>query len=192
MKATLWPATLAALVAVACGDVEEAGEPGSTPTPATTSAGAPSDDPAGSGWLAVDHESGSATIEILAGDGGENDGWNFNGHAYGDVTVVVPLAHDVTINFSNDDPVNRHSLAVLAPPNRGFPIAFDRVDPAFDGAMTSMATSATESTARGESESITFHVDRTGSFALVCLVPAHAATGMWIGFEVSEDDWGVR
>lgn len=190
MKATLWPAMLAVLVAVACGDVEEAGEPGPTPTPATTSAGALSQDAAGSGWLSV--ESGSATIEILAGDGRENDGWNFNGHAHGDVTVVVPLAHDVTVNFSNDDPVNRHSLAVLAPPARGFPIAFDEVEPAFEGAMTSMATSTTESTAQGESESITFHVDRTGSFALVCLVPAHAATGMWIGFEVSEDDWGVR
>jgi hypothetical protein len=191
MRATSWLAALALFVAVACGDVEEAGEPGRAPTPAATSAAAPSDAD-GSGWLSVDRESRAATIEILAGDGEENDGWNFNGHAHGDMTVVVPLAHDITIHFSNDDPVNRHSLAVLAPPERGFPIAFDRVEPAFEGAATTMATSTTESTARGESESITFHVDRTGSFALVCLVPAHAATGMWIGFEVSEDDWGVR
>lgn len=143
--------------------------------------------------MRLDRAASTATIDILAGDGGENDGWNFNGHAHGDVTVVVPRAHDITIRFSNDDPANRHSLAVLQQPDGGFPIAFEEVEPAFEGAITSMATSATEATARGEAESISFRADRSGAFALVCLVPAHAATGMWIGFHVSDDgEWGIR
>ena len=39
----------------------------------------------------------------------------------------------------------------------------------------------------GESETITFVAGEAGRYSLVCLVPAHAVSGMWIGFEVSPE-----
>ena len=135
--------------------------------------------------MTLDDGGRSATLSIVAGEGSHNDGWNFNGHSHGDVTVVVPLGIDVSIRFSNEDPANRHSLAILQSAGR-FPIAFDAVTPAFAGAITSGATSSTESTPRGGSETIAFAADRVGDYALVCLVPAHAASGMWIGFAVED------
>jgi uncharacterized cupredoxin-like copper-binding protein len=37
----------------------------------------------------------------------------------------------------------------------------------------------------GGAETITFTASDAGEYSLVCLIPAHAATGMWMGFTVS-------
>ncbi len=52
----------------------------------------------------------------------------------------------------------------------------------------------TEATAPGGGTgSITFVAYEAGEYGLVCPVPARAATGMWIGFEVSgSGDSGLR
>jgi uncharacterized cupredoxin-like copper-binding protein len=44
-----------------------------------------------------------------------------------------------------------------------------------------------EATQPGASESISFTADAAGAYTLVCYIPAHAATGMWINFTVSAD-----
>jgi len=177
---------LAALAVVAaCGETGDAGDSVSDGAPATPSASA-SPGRSVSSWLSFDDDRRTASLSLVAGDGSENDGWNYNGHAHGSVTVVVPEGFEVTIDFTNKDPANHHSVAVLEASD-AFPVSFDGVDPVFEGAATSGATSSTESTALDESETIGFLADRAGSYAFVCLVPAHAATGMWIGFEVASD-----
>jgi uncharacterized cupredoxin-like copper-binding protein len=51
-----------------------------------------------------------------------------------------------------------------------------------------------ESTAPGGgAETITFTASTAGDYAIVCVIPAHALQGMWIGFEVSASgESGVR
>lgn len=134
-------------------------------------------------WMTVDEDGRSVVIALVAGATGANDGWNFNGHSHGDATIVVPEGFEVTIDFSNEDPATVHSVAVLAGP--AFPVTFDDPAPAFEGAITSGATSTADGTKTGESESISFTASSPGEFAIACLIPAHAATGMWMGFEVS-------
>lgn len=180
--------TLGAVVLLGCGGGEEGGQPASSPDPATEAAAAiPAD------WISVDDAARTVTITLVAGETDANNRWNFNGYASGEATVVVPVGYTVTINFENRDPVHRHGVGVLAK-EASYPPVFDEATPVFDGAITANATSMTEATAPGGgTESITFVASEAGEYALVCAVPANAATGMWIGFEVSESgDSGLR
>lgn len=144
-------------------------------------------------WMQVDRNARTVTLDIVAGQGNANNRWNFNGHANGDATVVVPQGYEVTLNFENADPNNPHSVAIDARTGGSWPATFDNPTPAFEGATTSGAASMTEATQPNESETITFTAAEAGSYTMICYVPAHAATGMWIGFEVSAaDEAGVR
>ena len=182
-------AALVALTIVACGggDADTGGAPATAePAPAA----APAAQPAGGelsmpDWMSVDADAQTVTIEIVAGLTADNNRWNFNGFASGNGNIVVPAGYTVTINFRNDDPVTFHSLAVLDGAG-SWPVTFDGVSPTFDGAVTSNPTSMTDATApNGGAETITFTASDAGEYSLVCVIPAHAATGMWMGFTVS-------
>ncbi len=96
------------------------------------------------------------------------------------------------MNFENVDPVNFHSVAVLEA-SASYPAVFSEYSAVFDGAETSNPMSMTDATAPNASETITFTASTAGEYALVCLIPAHAVTGMWIGFEVSASgESGIR
>ena len=184
--------TLGAVALLGCGGGGEGGQPASASDPATEAdAPAPAAIPAD--WISVDDAARTVTVTLVAGETDANNRWNFNGYASGETTIVVPVGYTVTINFENRDPVHRHSVGVLARA-AGYPPVFDEATPVFEGAITANATSMTEATAPGGgAESITFVASEAGEYALVCAVPANAATGMWIGFEVSESgDSGLR
>jgi len=83
---------------------------------------------------------------------------------------------------------------MVLPAASTWPATFSNPTPAFDGAISTNANSMTEATAPGGgTETITFTASSAGDYALVCGIPAHAVTGMWIGFEVSASgESGVR
>lgn len=184
--------TLGAVALFGCGGGEEgdrsASSPGTAPeADAAPSATMPAD------WISVDDAARTVRVTLVAGETDANNRWNFGGYANGEATVVVPVGYTVTVNFENRDPVHYHSVGVLAKA-ASYPAVFEEATPVFDGAITSNATSMMEATAPGGgTESITFVASEAGEYALVCPVPAHAVTGMWIGFEVSEaGDSGLR
>ena len=184
--------TLCAVAFCGCGSGDGDDPPAPAPDPAREAdAAAPAAMPAD--WISVDDAARTVTVTLIAGETDANNRWNFNGYANGEATVVVPLGYTVTIDFENRDPVHHHSAGVLARA-ASHPPVFDEATPVFDGAITSNATSMTEATAPGGgTESITFVASEAGEYALVCAVPAHAVTGGWIGFEVSEaGDSGLR
>lgn len=176
--------TLGAVVLIGCGSGEAGDQPASDPDAATT-AEVSATDAMPADWIAVDEAARTVGVTLVAGETDANNRWNFNGYANGEATVVVPLGYTVTIHFENRDPAHHHSAGVLAR-IASYPPFFDEAVPVFDGAITANATSMTEATAPGGgTESITFVASEAGEYALVCPVPANAATGMWIGFEVS-------
>ena len=186
---------LAAFSLFACGggDGSDTPSPAPAPAPAAATPSAVPAAPATVDWIAVDEGARTVVIDLVAGSTDANNRWNFNGYANGDATVVVPEGYTVTLNFENRDPVNYHSVGVLERA-ASYPAIFDQAVPVFDGAMTTNATSMTEATAPGGgTETISFTASAAGEYALVCPVPAHAVTGMWIGFEVSASgDSGLR
>jgi len=187
-------ALFALLAFAACGGGEPA--PDATPAEEAAPAEAPASAPAGemtmTDWFHVDEANQMVHMTITAGAVDNVIGyWNFNGGANGDMTITVPEGYNVMIDFKNDDPAMAHSLGISAT-NSGFGAMVDPVA-AFEGAMTSNPTSMTQATMPGQEESISFVASTAGEYAMVCYIPGHAATGMWIRFNVSSDGtFGVQ
>lgn len=197
MTNRIFAAGTALLFALACGGGESApgaeneqaaGEMGGQDT-ATQTQPAELTQP---DWMTVDQDANTVTMDITAGETSANNNWNFNGYFNGNATVVVPEGAEVTINFDNQDRQMAHSVGIDEM-TENFPANFEEVTPAFDGAVTSGANTLQDATQPGESESITFTAGEAGEYSMICYVPAHAVTGMWIYFEVSpEGDAGFR
>jgi uncharacterized cupredoxin-like copper-binding protein len=170
----------------ACGGSEPAQTGGEAPAES-----APAEAPASSAltvpsWMTVDEAGMTVTLEIAAGQTADNNYWNYNGYYGGAGEIVVPAGYTVTINFQNNDPGMAHSIGVDSRTS-GFPSMFTDPVPAFEGAISANPTSLTEATMPGESETITFVASEAGSYSLICYIPAHALTGMYMPFTVSAD-----
>jgi FtsP/CotA-like multicopper oxidase with cupredoxin domain len=141
----------------------------------------------GAEWVAVDHAAKQVTLQIGAGTSEENIRWNFNGYYKGAGTLRIPAGYRVVIEFTNADPMVRHSVGLteLLDP---FPMMFTDPEPVFAGAVSSNPTNPAEGTPPGEGETIEFTADRKGTYALACMMPAHAMTGMWLRVEVVASD----
>lgn len=137
-------------------------------------------------WMTVDQDAKTVHLKIVAGETNANNSWNFNGYVNGEATITVPEGFTVTIEFENRDQVMAHSIGVDAL-TANFPPIFDDPEPVFPGAISSNPTDLVTATQPGQSETITFTASQAGSYSLVCYIPAHAMTGMWIGFVVSAD-----
>ncbi len=175
------------------GDYSAATETSAEATPEAAEMDAPAGGLADVDWIVTDDAAQTVTINLVAGQTNDNNNWNFNGLWNGSGSVVVPEGYEVTLNFENADPINYHSVVVMEP-QASYPAVFESAVPVFEGAETSNATSMTESTEPGGgTETVRFVASAAGDYALVCPVPAHAVTGMWIGFEVSANgESGLR
>ncbi len=176
----------------ACGGSEPAQTGGEAPAESAPAAAPASSALTVPSWMTVDEAGMTVTLEIAAGQSADSNYWNFNGYYGGAGEIVVPAGYTVTINFQNNDPGMAHSLGVDSRTS-GFPSMFTDPVPAFEGAITGNPTSLTDSTMPGESETITFVASEAGSYSLICYIPAHALTGMYVPFTVSADgEAGVR
>ncbi len=78
-----------------------------------------------------------------------------------------------------------HSLGIIAATSN-FSATLEP-NPVFEGAITHNPTSMTEATMPGQEETVTFTASTAGNYSMVCFIPGHAATGMWVHFNVSSD-----
>lgn len=173
------------LALFACGGGEPASEAPATEA-ASQPAAAAAAAPAAADWFQIDEASQTVTLNLVAGSTTDNNSWNFNGFYNGNATVTVPEGYTVNVNFSNSDANMAHSVGVDErtgnfPPNMADPT------PVFAGGISADPTSLTSATMPGESESFSFVADAAGEYTLVCYIPGHAVTGMWIHFNVSAD-----
>lgn len=140
-------------------------------------------------WMTVDEAARTVTMEIDAGADDANNRWNFNGLYAGEGSITVPEGYTVTIEFTNSDPTQPHSLGIGEAMDT-YPATFENPQPVFAGAMTSNPN--TSGTPSNESETIEFTTDTAGDYAMICYVPGHAVAGMVIPFTVSaEGEAGV-
>lgn len=123
-------------------------------------------------------------MELYAGLGGANSAWNFNGYHHGNATYVVPVGWEVEVTYETLDANVPHSAAVVET-REEIPKSGSDVRLAFPGASTPSFTSGLSST-RG-TVTFDFRADEAGRYWIFCGVAGHAAGGMWIWLEVSED-----
>lgn len=136
-------------------------------------------------WFTVDNDAKTVTMTITAGLTDAKNHWNFNGGHDGNMTITVPEGYGVTIHFKNADPVMAHSLGITTTTS-GFAAMMDPT-PAFPGAITQNPESMTDATMPGEEETVSFTASKAGNYAMACYIPGHAATGMYVLFNVSSD-----
>ena len=134
-------------------------------------------------WMTVDATARTVTMDIRAGASDVNNYWNFNGLYAGHGSITVPQGYAVTINFTNADPTQPHSLGIDEA-QESWPATFDAPEPAFAGAITPDATTGT---APNGTATLTFTADAAGDYAMVCYVAGHAVAGMHIPFHVTAD-----
>jgi len=184
------------LVAVlsACGGGEPAAEaPADTeaeaaPEPAAQPATAADQGPTGEltmpSWFTMDEASQTVDITVTSGATPAKNYWNYNGAADGTMRITVPEGYTVNVEFVNEDPNMAHSFGIEASRDMG---AAPQPNPVFEGAVTESPTSMMEATMTGETETVTFTAGAAGDYFMVCYVPGHLSTGMWIHFRVSGD-----
>ncbi|HEY7471912.1 MAG TPA: cupredoxin domain-containing protein [Gemmatimonadota bacterium] len=134
-------------------------------------------------WMTVDATARTVTMDIRAGGSDVNNYWNFNGLYAGHGSITVPQGYAVTINFTNADPTQPHSLGIDEA-QESWPATFDAPEPAFAGAITA---DPTVGTAPNGTATLTFTTDAAGEYSMVCYVPGHAVAGMHVPFNVTAD-----
>ncbi len=136
------------------------------------------------GWMGT--EDGRVAFDVIAAWSSQNNGWNFNGYANGEITVVVPAGWRVSIEFASKDGNYPHSLVVIDDPRPegSLPPKAGREAAAFSRAYTSKPTQGMRS---GKEGRISFSADEAGDYLWYCGVPGHGPAGMWVGFKVSAE-----
>jgi FtsP/CotA-like multicopper oxidase with cupredoxin domain len=182
---------------LACGGAADEGATEDTTavdTTAMTEEPADMGGPAGSlstpAWMTVDETSQTVSMDVVAGESEANNRWNFNGLYAGEGAIVVPQGYSVTINFTNADPNQPHSLGIDEAMD-SYPAIFESPEPVFAGAISPDA--GTTGTAPNGTATVTFTAETAGEYAMICYIAGHAVAGMVIPFEVSADgSAGVR
>jgi sulfocyanin len=145
------------------------------PMKAATGGGAPVATDTGaadaSKWLKYDAATNTVTFELIAGP------FNFNGYTNGDAALVVPAKSNVVLNFVNEDGTP-HSAEVYS--GEG-PLPNIGGDPAIPRAYTDKVA---EGLPQGAKSVVRFTAPDSGTYRIICGVPGHALSGMWIYFKV--------
>jgi sulfocyanin len=123
------------------------------------------------GGLSYDAATNTVTFELIAGP------FNFNGYAAGGATLVVPAKARVIMNFANKDGTP-HSAIVIS--GNG-PIPSSPGDAAIPRAYTNKVV---EGLPQEATDVMRFPVPASGTYRIVCGVPGHALSGMWIWLKV--------
>jgi len=153
---------------------------GASATPSKTAATASStapDEVKVNDYMSYDPNANRVTLQINSALGGVNGGMNFNGGARGNHTITIPVGWTVSWEFKNLDAIPHSAIIIDA--KQPFPALPQ--DPAIPRAYTAhvsdgLPTNGTDQTS--------FKTANAGQFALVCGVPGHAPSGMWIHFNV--------
>jgi sulfocyanin len=129
----------------------------------------------------ISYDAGARTVNVLliAALNTAQGGFNFNGGSSGDQTITVPLGWTVNVDVENHDAIP-HSAIVIRD-TTPMPITPDQ--PAFPRAFTNdLANGLPPQTGH---DTMNFTATPAGNYLIVCGVPGHATSGMYIRFVVS-------
>jgi hypothetical protein len=146
-------------------------QPAAADTPTTGSKATPA---AGqSQGLKYDAGSNTATFDLIGGP----NGFMFNGYGSGGATLTLPANAKVVMNFINKDGTP-HSAEVIS--GEG-PLPNASVDAAIPRAYTNQLT---QGLPQEGTDVMRFTAPSSGTFRIICGVPGHALSGMWIWMKI--------
>jgi hypothetical protein len=122
-------------------------------------------------WVTYDAATNTVTFKLEAGP------FSFNGFTSGGATLTVPPKSTVVMNFVQNDGTP-HSAEVAS--GQG-PLPNAGGDPAIQRAYTNKVV---EGLPQGAKDVIRLQAPESGSYRIVCGVPGHALSGMWLWFKI--------
>lgn len=147
--------------------VDSSATAASEPAPAAAPAAAAAD----TQWLRWDPATKTVTFRLVAGP------FDFNGFTNGNGTLTVPPASQNVINFEQNDGTP-HSAEIASGTG---PLPNSGGDPAIPRAYTNKVV---EGLPQGAKDVMRFTAPDSGTFRIICGVPGHALSGMWIWYKV--------
>jgi plastocyanin len=165
------PAESASATATASAAARVAAQP--TDSPPVTAPASPRTAPAAadSEYVKWDPATKTVTFRLVAGP------FDFNHFTNGGGTLTVPAGSTNVWNFLQNDGTP-HSAEVASGTG---PVPNSGGDPAVPRAYTNKVV---EGMAQGETDVIRFTAPDTGSYRIICGVPGHALSGMWIWLKI--------
>lgn len=130
-------------------------------------------------FLAFNPAARTIWIDLIAGYTGANSSLNFNGGHAGSHTLVIPAGWRVEARFANHDHDLAHSVTVVRQID---PIPVMAPTAAFPGAFS---IALEQGLVEGRGDVFRFSADQPGSYMILCAVPGHGQSGMWVTLEVS-------
>ena len=122
-------------------------------------------------WLSYDAATNTVTFELIAGP------FTFNGYRDGGATLLVPAKATIVMNFVNKDGTAHSAIVIVG---EG-PIPNSPTDPAIPRAYTNKVLEGMPQEAK---DVMRFPVPKGGTYRIVCGVPGHGLSGMWIWLKV--------
>jgi hypothetical protein len=122
-------------------------------------------------FLKYDAASNTVTFELIAGP------FDFNGYTNGGATLTVPPGSNNVINFDQKDgtPHSAEISSGTGPvPNSGGEAAIPRA----------YTNKLVEGLPQGATDVMRFTAPDSGTYRMICGVPGHALSGMWIWYKV--------
>jgi plastocyanin len=150
---------------------ETSGPGGDTSATRAAAAPAPTSESADTQWVKYDAATHTATVRLVAGP------FNFNGYTNGGATLTVPPHSDNVINFVQNDGTP-HSAEIASGTG---PIPNAGGNPAIPRAYTNKVV---EGLPQGATDVMRFTAPDNGTYRIICGVPGHALSGMWIWYKV--------
>jgi sulfocyanin len=137
--------------------------------------------PMDSTWLSYDSTSKTVTFQLIAGlTGGAKSAFNFNGFTDGELTLTVPAGSTVVMPFVNDDGTPHSAVTITGDgplPNMTGEAAIPRA----------YTRAASQGLAQGQKDTLRFKAEPAAEYRIICGVPGHGLSGMWIRFVVSSE-----
>ena len=162
------PVRAESTTAPAPGGATPAPPPGAHSGPDTGSKPASAGD---SGYVTYDAATKTVTFRLVAGP------FQFNGYGNGGATLTVPPGSNNVWNFEQADGTP-HSAEVASGTG---PVPNAAGDPAIPRAYTNKVV---EGLPQGATDVLRFTAPDTGSYRIICGVPGHALSGMWIWLKI--------
>jgi sulfocyanin len=122
----------------------------------------------------------TVTVNLVAGQGADANGFNFNGYAKGAMHIQVPTGWRVKVSMIDESDTPHSALIVPWAQRQSAPFS-----PAFKGSAPADFRSGIE---KGDDpQTFTFTADKAGEYGIVCGVPGHVDAGMWDAFDVVDN-----
>jgi len=128
----------------------------------------------------VDSQTNTVTLNLVGAEGNNNDGYNFNTYANGDMIIDIPQGWTVNVTFTVQGQT-AHSAVIVPWSNRS---GNSFIQDAFPGSGVTGARSGY--TQDDPPQHFTFTASSAGQYAIICAVPGHVDVGMWDEMDVVE------